>query len=155
MLTCTSRFVAVLTRLISAGLHSPNSPKSEAATWDAISETIKTVAELEPPLGAHPNIIRRDVLMSHGYSGQADLVFELINNSSVNLQHLYVSPSDTNTWGEDILGLEILASGEVGTVTIADGLSTCAYDLLFVTDTGNEVTSSQDLCVLNTFTLND
>ena len=84
-----------------------------------------------------------------------DLVFELINNSSVNLQHLYVSPSDTNTWGEDILGLEILASGEVGTVTIADGLSTCAYDLIFVTDTGNEVTSSQDLCVLNTFTLND
>lgn len=79
MLTCTSRFVAVLTRLISAGLHSPNSPKSEAATWDAISETIKTVAELEPPLGAHPNIIRRDVLMSHGYSGQADLVFELID----------------------------------------------------------------------------
>jgi hypothetical protein len=84
-----------------------------------------------------------------------DLVFELINNSSVNLQQLYVSPSATDTWGEDILGVEILAAGETGTVTIADGLTTCAYDLRFVTDTGNEVTSSQDLCALATFTLND
>ena len=84
-----------------------------------------------------------------------DLVFELLNKSSVNLQELYVSPSETDTWGEDILGVEILAAGETGTVTITDGLETCAYDLRFVTDTGVEVTSSQDLCELSTFTLND
>ncbi len=84
-----------------------------------------------------------------------DLVFDLINNSSVNLQELYVSPAETNTWGDDILGVEILAAGETGTVTITDGLETCAYDLRFVTDTGVEVTSSQDLCELATFTLND
>ena len=84
-----------------------------------------------------------------------DLVFDLINNSSINLQELYVSPAETNTWGDDILGVEILAAGETGTVTITDGLETCAYDLRFVTDTGVEVTSSQDLCELSTFTLND
>ena len=27
-----------------------------------------------------------------------DLVFDLINNSSINLQELYVSPAETNTW---------------------------------------------------------
>lgn len=84
-----------------------------------------------------------------------DLVFELINNSSVNLQELYVSPSDTDTWGDDILGVDVMPAGATGTVTITDGLETCSYDLRFVADTGAEVTSSQNLCELNTFTLND
>jgi hypothetical protein len=84
-----------------------------------------------------------------------DLVFDLINSSSANLHQLYVSPTDTDTWGEDILGTDILAAGESGTVTIADGLETCAYDLRFVTDTGAEVTASADLCDTGSFTLSD
>ncbi len=84
-----------------------------------------------------------------------DLNFELINASSYNLQQLYVSPAAADTWGDDILGVEILAAGESGTVTITDGLETCDYDLRFVTDTGEEVSATQNLCELNTFTLND
>lgn len=84
-----------------------------------------------------------------------DLVFDLINNSSYALQELYVSPAAADEWGDDVLGVDILAAGEQGTVTIADGETTCAYDLRFVTDTGNEVTGSVDLCETHTFTLND
>ncbi len=84
-----------------------------------------------------------------------DLEFELINSSSYNLNELYVSPASADTWGDDILGMDVMPAGTTGTVTITDGLETCAYDLRFVTDTGAEVTSTQDLCELGTFTLHD
>ncbi len=84
-----------------------------------------------------------------------DLVFDLINDSSYALQELYVSPASMDEWGDDVLGVDILAAGEQGTVTIADGMTTCAYDLRFVTDAGNEVTGSADLCETHSFTLHD
>lgn len=86
-----------------------------------------------------------------------DLVFTLNNNSSVNLQELYVSPVGEESWGEDVLGVEILAAGDSGTVTLGGGTDICNYDLKFVTDTGNEVAVTDDLCVLpnGEFNLND
>ena len=84
-----------------------------------------------------------------------DLVFTLVNASSVNLQELYVSAHEADTWGDDILGVDVLESGAQGTVTIADGKTVCDYDLRFVADGGQEVTATQNLCDLNTFTLND
>lgn len=84
-----------------------------------------------------------------------DLEFLLINDSSVNLQHLYVSETAADTWGEDILGQDILESGMQATVTIADGLSVCDYDLRFVAEDGSEATGTQNLCELGTFTLTD
>jgi hypothetical protein len=41
-----------------------------------------------------------------------DLTFTLINNSSVNLNELYVSAHEADTWGDDILGTDVLAAGE-------------------------------------------
>ena len=84
-----------------------------------------------------------------------DLVFALTNSSTANLQELYVSASETDSWGEDILGMDVLASGENGDVTIADGMETCAYDLRFVMDNGTTVEGSADLCETNEFTIND
>ncbi len=84
-----------------------------------------------------------------------DLVFALTNSSTANLQELYVSASETDSWGEDILGMDVLASGENGDVTIADGMETCAYDLRFVMDNGTTVEGSADLCETNAFTIND
>lgn len=84
-----------------------------------------------------------------------DLEFELINNSSITLTHLYASPVDEDSWGDDILGVDVLAPGESGTVTISDGYAYCNYDMRFVADNGNEVSGSADLCSMNSFTLND
>ncbi len=84
-----------------------------------------------------------------------DLVFDLINASSANLQELYVSALDSDDWGDDILGLDVLASGEQGAVTIGDGLEVCAYDLQFVMDTGVTIEGTADLCETNQFTLHD
>ena len=84
-----------------------------------------------------------------------DLLFELINASSANLQELYVSASQADEWGDDILGLDVLAAGEQGTVTIADGMTVCEYDMRFVMDSGVTVDGSANLCELGSFTLND
>jgi len=84
-----------------------------------------------------------------------DLVFDLINASSANLQELYVSAEDSAEWGDDVLGMEVLAAGEQGAVTIADGRDICAYDLQFVMDTGAIIEGTADLCEMNAFTLQD
>jgi hypothetical protein len=84
-----------------------------------------------------------------------DLLFDLINNSSVTLQEMYASPVGDDSWGEDILGQDVLNSGEVATVTIADGEEVCEYDLRFVADTGAELSGSADLCAMGSFTLTD
>ena len=84
-----------------------------------------------------------------------DLLFDLINDSSANLRELYVSASETDTWGDDILGMDLLNAGEAGTVTIADGMETCAYDMRFVMDSGVTIEDSADLCETNSFTITD
>ena len=84
-----------------------------------------------------------------------DLVFNLSNESSLNLQELYVSASDAEAWGEDILGRDVLASGEAGDVTISDGRDVCSYDMRFVMDNGSTIEGSADLCENSAFTIND
>ena len=84
-----------------------------------------------------------------------DLVFNLSNESSLNLQELYVSASDADAWGEDILGRDVLASGEAGDVTISEGRDVCSYDMRFVMDNGSTIEGSADLCENSAFTIND
>ena len=84
-----------------------------------------------------------------------DLVFDLTNHSYANLQELYVSAPDTDEWGEDILGRDVLAVDEAANVTIPDGTDTCAFDLRFVMDNGNIIEGSADLCTTNSFTITD
>ena len=84
-----------------------------------------------------------------------DLVFDLTNHSSANLQELYVSAPDTDEWGEDILGRDVLAVDEAADVTIPNGTDTCTFDLRFVMDTGNIIEGSADLCTTNSFTITD
>ena len=83
-----------------------------------------------------------------------DLVFNLINDSSLNLVEMYVAPHASDTWGENILYGQ-LDAGTQGDITIADGEATCDYDLRFVMDNGATVDGNQDLCQLATFTLHD
>jgi hypothetical protein len=82
-------------------------------------------------------------------------VFTLINDSSHTIVEMNVSPTEEELWGENILTVAEVAPGTSGDVTIADGLDVCDYDLRFVTDEGIEATQTQNLCEINTFTIND
>lgn len=84
-----------------------------------------------------------------------DLTFTLINKSSVNVVEVYVSPHSADEWGENILTVAALKAGEKGNITIAEGGSTCEFDLRFVTDTGVTADATQDLCKAKTYTIRD
>jgi hypothetical protein len=86
-----------------------------------------------------------------------DLQFELNNNSSLSLHYFYVSPSNEDSWGDDLLGpTGTLDAGYTGTVTIADGSDQCAYDFMFVMEDDTEKFEYEiNICELASYTLTD
>ena len=84
-----------------------------------------------------------------------DLVFLFDNQSSTAVLELYASPSDVRSWEEDILGQDVLPSGEAVRVTIADGREQCGYDLRIVFDDGEVLENTTDLCETGSYTVTD
>lgn len=84
--------------------------------------------------------------------------FTLINSSSYTIVHLYVSPSDVDSWQEDVLGTDVLNPGDSVNVhfTSNDGSDTCVYDLRYDTDDGTpNYKYKVNLCSTSTVTLYD
>ncbi len=82
-----------------------------------------------------------------------DLQYQLVNDSGLTLMEFYTSPVDDGTWGDDILGANVLATGESGTVTLADGSAQCDYDLRFVFEDGTEMTDTVNACETGSYTI--
>jgi hypothetical protein len=78
-----------------------------------------------------------------------DLVFTLNNESSGAVNELYVSALESNSWEEDILGQDILESGQTATITLRGADGQCNWDVRLVYDDGS-VTDERniDLCNL-------
>ncbi|MCW5722562.1 MAG: hypothetical protein KIS86_15600 [Devosia sp.] len=83
--------------------------------------------------------------------------FTLINNSSQSLHFFFTTPSNENSWGEDLLEQTgTLEAGYEGTVTIGDGSDQCLYDFRFIMESGDElVEPAVDICTLDSYTLSD
>jgi len=87
-----------------------------------------------------------------------DLNFVLDNQSSEAVSELYVSGLAQEDWGEDILGQEVLPSGEQVTVTIFEAGDVCDYDLRIVYEGGSVIEEREiDVCNLdgNTYEVTD
>ncbi len=93
------------------------------------------------------------VVTMFGQSALAeDLAFTLKNSSDSPLVEFYVEDSAESSWGENLLS-EAVAPGEAGTVTIADGRTTCTYDILGVFADGSKLDERQlNLCELGSYT---
>jgi hypothetical protein len=77
--------------------------------------------------------------------------FELNNNSPVDLAFVYVSPTATDNWGDDILGSGLLSAGNSVNVTFRafDGNS-CSYDIKVLGVGGEEgYLYKVDLCTVS------
>jgi hypothetical protein len=83
--------------------------------------------------------------------------FTLINDSSQSLHYFYTNPSNSDAWGEDLLGTDgTLEPGEQGTVSIGDGSDQCLYDFRFETGEGALLEVFEvDICELDEYTLTD
>lgn len=61
--------------------------------------------------------------------------FTVVNNSSIDIYHLYVSPSEEATWGDDVLGREVLERGDSATIVMTSG----KWDVKVTDNEGNEL----------------
>ncbi|PWK61431.1 hypothetical protein [Roseicyclus mahoneyensis] len=84
-----------------------------------------------------------------------DIQYTLINSSSAVLVEFYTGPVTAPEWGEDLLGADVLVPGESAMVTIADGQTECAYDLLFIFADNTELSDTVDICELASYELFD
>jgi hypothetical protein len=79
-----------------------------------------------------------------------DFTFE--NDSLSYITQLYVSPSSSTNWGDDILGIDVLPPGQSIDVTFDTSVGrTCIYDILVVTEDGSRTRKNREnLCTTST-----
>ena len=82
--------------------------------------------------------------------------FQLVNDTADTIYFVYVSPADAESWGEDVLGDEVLLAGESRTITFEGFFedpetATCLYDIKVESADGQEaVLYDVDLCATST-----
>jgi hypothetical protein len=64
--------------------------------------------------------------------------FTVTNNTGHVIVTLNVSPNDSDRWGPDILGREVLANGEQAEVTFDRNEDQCVWDIRVTYDDGTE-----------------
>ena len=87
--------------------------------------------------------------------GQA-LFFNIINNTGETLNNIYVTPAETDDWGNDILPESLFEAGTTVRVDIPETYgTTCSFDLKITDLEGNAVEfKGIDACKLLNLTLN-
>ena len=83
------------------------------------------------------------------------LDFTLNNNTDGVVVQIFIPVPSTNEWEEDILGSDVVGSGDSAHITIDDGLEDCEYDIKVVYDdsTPDLIVMGVDFCAVNGETL--
>jgi len=85
-------------------------------------------------------------------SGEQDFV--LINKTGLTIDEFYVSPTTTNDWEEDVLGVDVLKNGEHVTIKFSRDTTACQWDLKIVDEEGDAVVwTNINLCKAEEITL--
>jgi hypothetical protein len=92
-----------------------------------------------------------------GSAAAAEYKFEFFNESSVAVSHMYVAPSSSEDWGDDILYvIGQVAPGASATITVTTAGDECLYDMRFEVPGGGELEQyEQNICTMGTFRLHD
>ena len=81
--------------------------------------------------------------------------FRLVNKTGYELKALYVSPSKSDDWEDDVLGQDTLADGEAVNVHFSPKTHTCKWDLkvTYSDDDSSAVWHNIDLCMVEKITI--
>ena len=81
--------------------------------------------------------------------------FKLVNQTGFTISELYVSPSKTDNWEEDVLGDDELENGKSTTIRFNKSTRACTYDLkvVYSDDEDDAIWNNIDLCRIATITL--
>ncbi|WP_293574261.1 hypothetical protein [Phaeobacter sp.] len=103
-----------------------------------------------------PSLSAIMLLASQAPAFAEDLDFLLINESSADLVEFNVSPASSETWEDNLLAGGYLAPDYEIEVLIADGATTCIYDIRGAFSDGSEAEDyGLDLCDLGEYTFTD
>lgn len=84
----------------------------------------------------------------------SSLDFELVNNTGIDVFEVYVSPSDLDEWGEDIMEEDVLEDGASVRITFDPAEEAELWDLMVNDGQGNAVYwEGLDLNKISTFTI--
>jgi hypothetical protein len=84
----------------------------------------------------------------------ANLDFELVNNTGVDIYEIYVGPSDQEEWGDDILEENVLVDGDSLQIEFEPEEEAELWDLMIKDEQGNAIYWLElDLTQISTFTL--
>ena len=87
-------------------------------------------------------------------AARPNLDFKLINKTGLTIDEVYVSPSDDDEWGEDVLGRDVLKNGEAVDIEFSRKETKCKWDLKVVDSDKDEVEWTEiDLCKAEEITL--
>ncbi len=82
------------------------------------------------------------------------LDFSLVNKTGLTIDEVYVSPSDDDEWGEDVMGKDVLKNGESVDIEFSRKETTCLWDLKVVDSEEDSIEWTKlDLCKANEITL--
>lgn len=81
--------------------------------------------------------------------------FKLINATGYELNALYISPSKSDDWGDDVLGQDVLSDGQSVNVHFSPKVRTCKWDLkvTYSDDNSSAVWNDIDLCSVEKITI--
>jgi hypothetical protein len=80
---------------------------------------------------------------------------QIVNNTGLTMTNFYGSNTGTSSWEEDILGADVLPSGNSVIVNFDDATGYCMFDFKAVFENGAELVDQQiNICEVGTFTYN-
>jgi hypothetical protein len=83
-----------------------------------------------------------------------NLDFTLVNKTGLTIMEVYLSPTNDDEWGEDVMGKDVLANGEKVDITFSSGETECNWDLKIVDEDKDDVEWTKlNLCTANEITL--
>ncbi|TBW33894.1 argininosuccinate lyase [Siculibacillus lacustris] len=95
-----------------------------------------------------------------GFAGAASAAeakqdFTLVNKTGYDIDAVFVSPSKSNDWEEDVLGKDLLEDGAVWDIKFHRSNRTCKWDLkvVYSVDSSEAVWGGIDLCQVSKITI--
>ena len=92
------------------------------------------------------------LLLASATAVAGDYYVDITNKTGYTIMYMYVSPAKSDSWEEDVLGEDVLASGKTQRVTLT-GYKSSIFDIRLVDEDGDKYTfwnvdvSKQDITV--------
>ena len=87
-------------------------------------------------------------------ASSGERAFVLLNKTGLTIDELYLSPSKEDRWGDDVLGVDVLANNQKAEISFSHPGDECRWDMKIVDEDGDDVVwTNLDLCSASEITL--